>query len=140
MHGYYVDSANSGWGFHIGDHTGSQDYGMLYYFTRMGAPVWCTLTRDGENLFKVNNVKGAGLPGTTTVTSVEECGTLELLPVPGQLERYKATLTLNANSPLAVSVEPSPKTPYPYVRKFVAQWMVITDQLESPDPSSEDKG
>lgn len=135
MRGYYVDEGNNGWGFQIGDYTGSSDYGMLYYFTRMGVPVWAILNivsaTPDEIVYSVHVVKGDGLPGSTRIHDAERCGTLELRRIADSpKEMYSGVLSLMGNSPLATEPTPSPRTPWPYVHRFTAV-LLIPDYVPS---------
>lgn len=129
MLGYYVDEDNNGWGFQIGDYNGGSDYGMLYYFTRMGAPVWAILnivasTPEGT-VYSVNVVRGDGLPGSTRIHGAKRCGTLELRRIAdSSREAYAGVLSLMGDSPLAHEETPSPATPWPYVHRFTAVQLV----------------
>lgn len=134
MNGYYVDHKNLGWGFHVGDHNGSDNYGMLYYVSRQGNPTWCTMQRIAPNAFGLTAVTAVGLPGSTQITSEESCGTLILTPVEGQYETYDAELLLNANAPFMGEMAGSPPTPIPYRHRFVASLLV--PRVDAPDPAA----
>lgn len=134
MNGYYVDHSNLGWGFHVGDHTGSDGYGMFYYVSRQGSPTWCTMLRIAPNAFGLTAVTAVGLPGSTKVVREETCGTLILTPIEGQHETYDAELVLNANAPFMGEMTGSPPTPLPYRYKFTAALLV--PHVDDPDAAA----
>jgi hypothetical protein len=136
MLGYFVDEDNNGWGFQIGDYNGDDSYGMLYYFTRMGVPVWTILNLEARTsegaIYSVHTVRGDGLPGSTRIIGVDRCGTLELRNVE---DKFDTTLSLMNNSPLADESTPSPHTPWPQVHRFTAKRMVDVN-VPAPDPDA----